>query len=143
MFEAVGEEHWPTYFNIVRARLKPGGIAGLQIITIDEERFERYRRIPDFIQLYIFPGGMLPSPTALETVSKKAGLAFETARTFGLSYAETLRRWRDRFDARWPQIAPMGFDDRFKRMWQYYLASCEGGFRARSIDVGQFRLIRT
>jgi cyclopropane-fatty-acyl-phospholipid synthase len=142
MFEAVGEEHWPTYFKVVRERLKPGGVAGLQIITINEARFETYRRIPDFIQLYIFPGGMLPSPTALEAVSKKAGLGFETARTFGLSYAETLRRWRECFDARWPNIAPMGFDDRFKRMWQYYLASCEGGFRAGSIDVGQFRLTR-
>jgi cyclopropane-fatty-acyl-phospholipid synthase len=142
MFEAVGEEHWPTYFKAVRDRLKPGGIACLQIITINEERFETYRRIPDFIQLYIFPGGMLPSPTALEAVSKKEGLGFETARTFGLSYAETLRRWRECFDARWPNIAPLGFDDRFKRMWQYYLASCEGGFRAGAIDVGQFRLTR-
>jgi cyclopropane-fatty-acyl-phospholipid synthase len=142
MFEAVGEEHWPTYFKVIRERLKPGGIAGLQIITIDEGRFESYRRIPDFIQLYIFPGGMLPSTAALEAVSRKEGLGFETARTFGLSYAETLRRWRECFDARWPSIAPMGFDDRFKRMWQYYLASCEGGFRAGAIDVGQFRLTR-
>ncbi|HEY1633047.1 MAG TPA: cyclopropane-fatty-acyl-phospholipid synthase family protein [Rhizomicrobium sp.] len=142
MFEAVGEEHWPTFFNVVRERLNPGGIAGLQIITIDEGRFERYRREADFIQLYIFPGGMLPSQTALKQAVVTQGLGFETVRTFALSYAETLRRWRETFDARWPSIQPLGFDERFKRMWDYYLASCEGGFRAGSIDVGQFRLTR-
>ncbi len=143
MFEAVGEEHWPAYFDVVRERLKPGGVAALQIITIADERFDYYRRTADFIQMYIFPGGMLPSLTALRNVATKHGLGFETARTFGLSYAETLRRWRERFDSRWPVIAPLGFDDRFKRMWDYYLASCEGGFRAGSIDVGQFRLTRS
>ncbi len=142
MFEAVGEENWPAYFNVVRERLKPGGVAGFQIITIEENRFQTYRHAADFIQLYIFPGGMLPSPAALETVARKQGLGFETVRTFALSYAETLRRWRESFDASWPSIQPLGFDDRFKRMWQYYLASCEGGFRAGSIDVGQFRLTR-
>ena len=142
MFEAVGEENWPAYFNMVRERLKPGGIAGLQIITIDDARFQSYRSHPDFIQLYIFPGGMLPSVNALKDVATHQGLGFETARMFANSYAETLRRWRECFDARWPTIAPLGFDDRFKRMWQYYLASCEGGFRAGSIDVGQFRLTR-
>jgi cyclopropane-fatty-acyl-phospholipid synthase len=142
MFEAVGEENWPAYFNVVRERLKPGGIAGLQIITIDDARFQSYRSHPDFIQLYIFPGGMLPSVKALKDVATRQGLGFETARMFANSYAETLRRWREVFDARWPTIAPLGFDDRFKRMWQYYLASCEGGFRAGSIDVGQFRLTR-
>ena len=142
MFEAVGEAHWPTFFEKVRERLKPGGAAGLQIITIDDGRFERYRHSADFIQLYIFPGGMLPSQRALRTVATKQGLGFETVRTFALSYAETLRRWREQFDARWPSIAPLGFDERFKRMWDYYLASCEGGFRAGAIDVGQFRLTR-
>ncbi len=142
MFEAVGEAHWPSYFEVVRERLKPGGIAGLQIITIEDGRFERYRRAADFIQLYIFPGGMLPSPAALETAATRQGLGFETVRTFALSYAETLRRWRESFDASWPSIQPLGFDERFKRMWDYYLASCEGGFRAGSIDVGQFRLTR-
>jgi cyclopropane-fatty-acyl-phospholipid synthase len=142
MFEAVGEEHWPKYFEVVRERLVPGGIAGLQVITIDEARFERYRRAADFIQLYIFPGGMLPSQTALKEAVVKQGLGFETVRTFAQSYAETLRRWRETFDARWETIQPLGFDERFKRMWDYYLASCEGGFRAGSIDVGQFRLTR-
>jgi len=142
MFEAVGEENWPRYFEVVRDRLKPGGIAGLQIITIDDADFEIYRRSADFIQLYIFPGGMLPSPRALKQAVLCQGLGFETVRTFALSYAETLRRWRETFDARWPKIAPLGFDERFRRMWDYYLASCEGGFRAGAIDVGQFRLTR-
>ncbi|HEY2069962.1 MAG TPA: cyclopropane-fatty-acyl-phospholipid synthase family protein [Rhizomicrobium sp.] len=142
MFEAVGEAHWPTFFAVVRERLNPGGIAALQIITINERRFESYRRNPDFIQLYIFPGGMLPSPTALKQAATTQGLGFETEHTFGHSYAETLRRWRETFDARWPSIQPLGFDERFKRMWDYYLASCEGGFRAGSIDVGHFRLMR-
>ncbi len=142
MFEAVGEENWPRYFDVVRERLVPRGVAGLQIITIEEQRFQRYRHAADFIQTYIFPGGMLPSQTALQNAVVRQGLGFETVRTFALSYAETLRRWRETFDARWPTIQPLGFDERFKRMWDYYLASCEGGFRAGSIDVGQFRLTR-
>jgi cyclopropane-fatty-acyl-phospholipid synthase len=142
MFEAVGEENWPRYFDVVRERLTQDGVAGLQIITIADSDFEQYRQGPDFIQLYIFPGGMLPSPTALKTVATGRGLGFETVRTFAGSYAETLRRWRETFDTRWPTIAPLGFDDRFRRMWDYYLASCEGGFRAGAIDVGQFRLTR-
>jgi len=142
MFEAVGEEHWPSYFRVVRDRLKPGGVAALQIITVEDGRFEQYRGQVDFIQMYIFPGGMLPSPSALKREATLQGLGFETARTFALSYAETLRRWREVFDARWPMIQPLGFDERFKRMWDYYLASCEGGFRAGNIDVGQFRLTR-
>jgi cyclopropane-fatty-acyl-phospholipid synthase len=142
MFEAVGEENWPSYFAAVRDRLKPGGCAGLQIITIEDERFDDYRKEADFIQLYIFPGGMLPSPSALRTHAIRHDLGFETVRTFALSYAETLRRWRECFDSRWHRIAPLGFDERFKRMWDYYLASCEGGFRAGAIDVGQFKLTR-
>ena len=142
MFEAVGEQHWPAFFAVVRERLKPGGIAGLQIITIEDGRFQTYRRSADFLQLYIFPGGMLPSPAVLEQVATTHGFGFETVSTFAHSYAETLRRWRETFDARWATIQPLGFDERFKRMWDYYLASCEGGFRAGSIDVGQFRLTR-
>lgn len=142
MFEAVGEENWPDYFRVVRERLKPGGVAALQIITIEDHRFDAYRSQADFIQLYIFPGGMLPSPSALKQEATRQGLSFETARTFALSYAETLHRWREVFDARWETIQPLGFDERFKRMWDYYLASCEGGFRAGNIDVGHFRLTR-
>ncbi|MGA9794412.1 MAG: cyclopropane-fatty-acyl-phospholipid synthase family protein [Rhizomicrobium sp.] len=142
MFEAVGQQHWPDYFRIVRERLKPGGSAALQVITIDDARFAGYRQAADFIQLYIFPGGMLPSPSALRSAVTAQGLCFETVRTFASSYAETLRRWRAAFDSRWPLIAPLGFDERFKRTWDYYLASCEGGFRAGYIDVGHFRLTR-
>ncbi|HEX4532831.1 MAG TPA: cyclopropane-fatty-acyl-phospholipid synthase family protein [Rhizomicrobium sp.] len=143
MFEAVGEEHWPKFFEVVRERLVPGGIAGFQIITIDNDRFASYRKEADFIQLYIFPGGMLPSPDALKSAVNRAQLGFESVRTFALSYAETLKRWREEFDAHWQEIAPLGFDERFKRMWDYYLACCEGGFRAGAINVGQFKLTRS
>jgi cyclopropane-fatty-acyl-phospholipid synthase len=142
MFEAIGERQWKQYFDVCRERLKPGGLAALQIITIADDRFEGYRRNPDFIQLYIFPGGMLPSPSILDASAKSAGLGIETMRTFALSYADTLKEWRDRFDEAWPRIAALGFDERFKRMWDYYLAYCEGGFRAGAIDVGQFLLRR-
>ncbi|MBI3675439.1 MAG: class I SAM-dependent methyltransferase [Proteobacteria bacterium] len=142
MFEAVGEENWPHYFRVVHDRLKPGGMANVQVITIDEHRFDGYRSRADFIQTYIFPGGMLPSPGALKKAATAQGLSFETVRTFGSSYAETLKRWRETFEEKWAKIAPLGFDERFRRMWIYYLASCEGGFRAGSIDVGQFRLTR-
>ncbi|HSZ74323.1 MAG TPA: cyclopropane-fatty-acyl-phospholipid synthase family protein [Rhizomicrobium sp.] len=142
MFEAVGEENWPQFFGAMRERLTPGGIAALQIITIPDERFAQYRGGADFIQLYIFPGGMLPCPAAISTAARNAGFAIETARTFAGSYAQTLKEWRERFDAQWPAISMQGFDDRFRRMWQYYLAYCEGGFRAGAIDVAQFRLTR-
>jgi cyclopropane-fatty-acyl-phospholipid synthase len=143
MFEAIGEKQWPKFFEVCRERLKQGGTATLQIITIANERLADYRRNPDFIQLYIFPGGMLPSPAALHEVARKAGLGIETVRTFATSYADTLKEWRERFDEAWPKIAPLGFDERFKRMWDYYLAYCEGGFRSGAVDVGQFRLTRT
>eukprot|EP00435_Cladocopium_sp_Y103_P076498 s1_g237.t1 len=143
MFEAVGEEYWPDYFGKVREVLKPGGQAGLQIITIDDTSFETYRRSVDFIQRYIFPGGMLPSPSALKNQVTQAGLAWKTSTEFGLDYAETLARWRDRFLAAWPEIRELGFDERFRRMWEYYLAYCEAGFRSGNIDVTQLTLSRT
>ncbi len=142
MFEAVGESHWPQYFTTVRERLKQGGAAALQIITIAEDRFEQYRKSADFIQRYIFPGGMLPSVERLKLQFEQAKLSFVDATMFGDSYADTLRLWRDRFLAAWSTIEPMGFDDRFKRMWEMYLAYCEGGFRGQAIDVGQFKLVR-
>jgi len=142
MFEAIGEKQWKQYFDVCRERLTPGGSAALQIITIADDRFDAYRKNPDFIQLYIFPGGMLPSPSALNASAASAGLGIETLRTFAVSYADTLREWRDRFDTAWPKIAPLGFDERFKRMWDYYLAYCEGGFRSGAVDVGQFKLTR-
>lgn len=142
MFEAVGEPHWPRYFDMLRDRLAQGGAAALQIITIAEERFEQYSRNPDFIQRYIFPGGMLPSVERLKSQVDRAKLRFDEAVMFGDSYAYTLREWRDRFLAAWGTIAPLGFDERFRRMWEMYLAYCEGGFRTNVIDVGQFKLIR-
>lgn len=138
MFEAVGEEHWPTYFEMIRKRLKPGGKAVLQIITIDDDRFETYRKGADFIQRYIFPGGMLPSPTALSAVVAKAGLSLKESEFFGKSYARTLAEWQRRFQHGWDGVAKQGFDLRFKRMWEYYLAYCETGFDRGSIDVGLF-----
>ncbi|MGE0419711.1 MAG: class I SAM-dependent methyltransferase, partial [Acetobacteraceae bacterium] len=142
MLEAVGEAYWPAYFATLRDRLRPGGIAVLQAITIAEDRFEAYRRCPDFIQHYIFPGGMLPTRTLMAQHARIAGLTLRSVETFGDSYARTLAVWRQKFHAGWPAIAAQGFDSRFRRMWDYYLAYCEGGFRAGAIDVGLFALVR-
>ncbi|MBL8644785.1 MAG: class I SAM-dependent methyltransferase [Rhodospirillaceae bacterium] len=143
MFEAVGEANWPRYFQMVRDRLASGGTAALQIITIAEDRFETYRKSADFIQSYIFPGGMLPTVEILKNQFEQARLNFIGSDMFGLSYAKTLREWRDRFLSAWSSIQPLGFDERFRRMWEMYLAYCEGGFRAKSIDVGQFKIAKT
>lgn len=140
MIEAVGEEHWPRYFSVLRDRLAPGGTAVLQAITIDESHFADYRRRPDFIQRYIFPGGMLPTVSGMERLAKAAGLAFETVERFGASYARTLAHWRERFHAAWPSIAGLGFDERFRRMWEFYFVYCEVGFERGAIDVGIYRL---
>lgn len=142
MFEAVGEQYWPTYFGKLHDCLKPGGVAGLQIITIHDKSFQRYRRSADFIQRYIFPGGMLPSPTALKNQVSKAGLTWVGNLDFGLDYAETLHQWHDRFKAAWPEIRTQGFDERFRRMWEYYLCYCEAGFRNGNVDVTQLTLAR-
>ena len=142
MFEAVGEDNWPQYFDMVRNSLVQGGEAALQIITIDESLFSRYRCGADFIQRYIFPGGMLPSVSALKNEIGRARLQLADVTTFGESYAKTLLQWRERFVSAWSEIEPLGFDERFRRMWEMYLAYCEGGFRAKSIDVGQFKLRR-
>jgi cyclopropane-fatty-acyl-phospholipid synthase len=142
MFEAVGEQFWPTYFRTLRERLTPDGAAGLQLITIADRYFEAYRRNVDFIQAYIFPGGMLPSPTALDRRAGQAGLTRTSELGFGLSYARTLALWNDRFQAAWPKVREQGFDERFRRIWTYYLAYCEAGFRTGSIDVVQTVLRR-
>ena len=142
MFEAVGEANWPRYFDMIHNRLTQGGQAALQIITIDDAFYERYRSGSDFIQRYIFPGGMLPSVAALTNEIDRAKLNLADVTTFGDSYAETLREWRQRFLGAWTSIEPLGFDERFRRMWEMYLAYCEGGFRAKSIDVGQFKIVR-
>lgn len=142
MIEAVGEQNWPRYFNAVHDRLAPGGIATIQAITIAEEQFSAYRRKADFIQRYIFPGGMLPTKTILAELTQQSGLRFETVTNFGLSYARTLRDWRERFEIAWPEIAALGFDERFRRRWLYYLTYCEAGFLDGSVDVGLYRLTR-
>jgi cyclopropane-fatty-acyl-phospholipid synthase len=120
MAEAVGEAWWPTYFGKVARCLKPGGRAVLQMITMAEERFHHYRRNVDFIQRYIFPGDCLPSKTALCQQFDRAGLRLVNSEGFGHSYARTLAEWRQRFHGGWPEIAALGFDDRFRRVWDYY-----------------------
>ncbi len=137
MFEAVGERYWPTYFGKLGQCLKPGGIAGLQIITIADRYFDAYRRSVDFIQRYVFPGGMLPSPTVLEAQIRRAGLATLDVASFGRDYAKTLATWHQRFQAAWPELRTLGFDQRFERLWRYYLAYCEAGFRVGFTDVRQ------
>ncbi len=137
MFEAVGERYWKRFFATLDDRLVEGGRAALQVITIAEDRFAEYRSSPDFIQRYIFPGGMLPTRRHLHALAARQGLRIDGEDRFGLDYARTLADWRSRFLAEWPRIAPLGFDERFRRMWDYYLAYCEGGFRGGQIDVCQ------
>jgi cyclopropane-fatty-acyl-phospholipid synthase len=142
MIEAVGEEHWPDYFQVIYDRLKRGGHAVLQSITIAEDFFETYRRQVDFIQRYIFPGGMLPSPAVIGREARRAGLELSDVHTFGESYARTLWLWRENFHANWPAIRALGFDERFKRLWDYYLTYCAVGFERGTIDVGLYRLTK-
>lgn len=142
MFEAVGEKYWPVYFGKLHDALKPGGVAGIQIITIADRHFSSYRRGLDFIQRYIFPGGMLPSPTVLRERIAGANLVWRSSVSFGSDYADTLKCWHERFIANWPGIAELGFDERFRRMWCYYLAYCEAGFRSANTDVMQITLAR-
>lgn len=140
MFEAVGETHWDTYFQTLKRILKPGGNVVLQVITIDDERFQTYRKQADFIQRYVFPGGMLPSIEALQNKFELHGFTLEQKLLFGPDYAHTLRHWRDAFESRWNTIKPQGFDERFYRLWRYYLAYCEGGFDQGCINVGLYQL---
>jgi cyclopropane-fatty-acyl-phospholipid synthase len=140
MIEAVGERYWPVYFAKLRASLRTGGIALLQAITIDESRFAAYRNRADFIQRHIFPGGLLPTASIIEREAERAGLKLVHRESFGDSYAKTLREWRCRFLRAWPAIEPLGFNERFRRMWEYYLVYCEIGFRFGVIEVGFFKL---
>lgn len=142
MFEAVGEKYWPVYFGVLRRCLKPGGLAALQVITINERDFPRYRKSVDFIQRHIFPGGMLPSPSAFDTQAARAGLRRVSRNFHGLDYAETLRRWDYRVLKSRNAIIGQGRDEHFLRMWHYYLAYCESGFRNRRTDVMQVLLER-
>ena len=142
MFEAVGERYWPTFFDRLNERLKPGGRAGLQIITIRDDLFEQYRGRVDFIQKHIFPGGMLPSEARLKRETSRAGLAWSEPRRFGRDYALTLSQWDDRFQKAWPTLRLQGFDERFRRLWRFYLAYCEAGFATGRTDVLQVALAR-
>lgn len=137
MFEAVGEKYWSTFFSKVRSCLNPGGTAGFQIITINEQAFPIYRKRPDFIQRYVFPGGMLPTPSILKSLGVQHGLAPLNELIFPQDYARTLADWRQRFWNSWERIVPLGFDERFKKLWEFYLHYCEAGFRAEYIDVRQ------
>ena len=140
MFEAVGEKYWPVYFDKIKQCLKPGKQATLQIITIQDARWDVYRKSVDFIQKYIFPGGMLPSPSVLRQEIHRAGLSVQHSIEFGKSYSQTLRRWFEVFNNKWDNISAMGFDDRFRRMWNFYLTSCAATFESGNCDVTQITL---
>ena len=142
MFEAVGREYWASYFKTLHDQLKPGGRACIQSITIHDDLFERYVAGTDFIQQYIFPGGLLPSPSAFRAEAAKAGLQVERELAFGPDYAETLRRWRQDFLHQDTQVRGLGFDTRFMRTWEFYLAYCEAAFATGNTDVMQFTLRR-
>ena len=142
MFEAVGERYWPVFFESLRDRLSPGAQATLQIITVEDSRWDSYRNDVDFIQKYIFPGGMLPSPTVLRQQIERAGLTVAGSIEFGESYSQTLRRWHQSFNETWGEIADMGFDERFRRMWNFYLTSCAASFHSGNTDVTQISVTR-
>jgi cyclopropane-fatty-acyl-phospholipid synthase len=138
MFEAVGEKYWSSYFDVLRKNLKTDGSIGLQTITIEDKFFQKYKKFPDFIQTYIFPGGMLPSIEAMNKVIISKGMQIENRKMFGNDYARTLRYWSESFENSWDCIKNLGFSESFKRLWNYYLGYCEGGFKSGNINVGQF-----
>jgi cyclopropane-fatty-acyl-phospholipid synthase len=143
MVEAVGQEYWPAYLESIARVLKPGGRAALQLISIREHLFEDYAANADFIQTYIFPGGMLVSEARFAAIARKAGLSWEDRESYGLHYAGTLKRWRARYEAAVVEgRLPAGFDEPFHRLWRYYLMYCEGGFRGGGIDVAQVTLVK-
>ena len=142
MFEAVGREYWDGYFQALAARLKPGGRACVQSITIRDDLFERYTRGSDFIQQYIFPGGLLPSASQFRLHAGKAGLRVVNELAFGADYAETLSRWREAFTRQEARVREQGFDARFMRLWEFYLAYCEAAFATGNTDVMQFTLLK-
>ena len=142
MVEAVGQRWWGAYLDSIARNLKPGGRAALQFINIRHELFDGYARNPDFIQTYIFPGGMLLDEPCFETLARERGLSWEGRDGFGLDYAETLKRWRQRYDSAVEGGALPGFSDAFHRLWRYYLMYCEGGFRGRGIDVAQVTMVK-
>ena len=138
MFEAVGERYWSKYFEVLKNNLKNNGSIGLQTITIEDKFFKKYRKFPDFIQTYIFPGGMLPSVEEMTKILKSNGLFIKEQKMFGNDYARTLKLWSRSFEGSWEKIKKEGFNETFRRMWRYYLGYCEGGFKSGNINVGQF-----
>ena len=140
MIEAVGEKYLNKYFSAIKNNLKPNGIGAIQAIIIKDDLFERYRANEDFIQKYIFPGGFLPSIQFIENQIKKNELKLEKINTYSDDYARTLATWRKNFLGAWEKISPLGFDEYFKRMWEFYLSYCEGGFKSRNINLIQFSM---
>lgn len=140
MMDSIDEEY--SYFATIRDRLKPGGLAVVQAITIAEDEFAGYRRCTDFIQHYIFPGGMLPTISEIRRQTEMAGLRLRSMKMFGGTYGQTLAEWRKRSHATWPEIERLGFDTRFRRMWDYDLAYCEGGFHVGTINVGLYVMVK-
>ena len=140
MIESIPGNRWPEYFRTLAARLAPGGRIGLQAITVADHHWEVSNANPDFVRRYIFPGGQVPAPKVLRRLAADNRLTWQSEERFGRSYAKTLAGWAENFELAWPEIADMGFDDRFRRMWTYYLAYCEGGFRSGRVDVGQIVL---
>ena len=138
MFEAVGEKYWSKYFDVLKKNLKSDGSIGLQTITIEDKFFQKYKKFPDFIQTYIFPGGMLPSVEEMNKVFISCGLHIKNKKMFGNDYAKTIRIWSESFENSWGCIKSLGFSESFKRLWNYYLGYCEGGFKSGNINVGQF-----
>ena len=140
MIEAVGKDFLKNYFHTIKKNLVPGGKAAIQAITIDDKLYNRYKRKEDFIQKYIFPGGFLPSKKSILENVEKTGLNFDQCNSYGLHYSNTLKIWRDKFSERWEEISEQGFDNTFKRMWNFYLSYCEAGFKSKNIDLIQFSL---
>jgi len=140
MFEAVGKNYWETFFKKLKSILSPNGIIGLQLITIDDKIYDTYRKNPDFIQKYIFPGGMLPSGKILKSLISKHSLILENDSSYANDYAKTLNIWKKNFNDNWDKIEKLGFDNKFRLMWNYYLSYCEGGFLSKNIDLKQIKL---
>ena len=140
MIEAVGQIYLKNYFNTIKESLIDGGTAAIQSITINDNIYDRYKNKTDFIQKYIFPGGFLPSKGELLSLANQSGLKFEKCSSYGEHYSNTLNIWRDEFFKKWDQISPQGFDNTFKRMWNFYLSYCEAGFKSKNIDLIQFAL---
>ena len=140
MFEAVGREYWKTFFEKIKTILKPNGNVGLQLITIDDKIYNVYKNNPDFIQKYIFPGGMLPSVEVLKNIIENTSFRINSINSYSNDYAKTLNIWNKEFNRNWSKIEKLGFDERFKLLWNYYLSYCEGGFLSKNIDLKQINL---